>query len=206
MRFCVAITITTALLFGSAYAEEEPEGARGAGFTYAKRVLAKSLHNPKSADFDWESVKVDKVFPVQSDGKDVKVISVSGVVRATNSFNAVVSSKWQVLMMLADGKYEPMVVVNGGQFVAKTEKGERFLNLLLEQQNKKGKQQPKSESDGKESMDAPDAASRKEALKAAYEDGRKAGETAALKDQELAEQFAEGFKAAIRAVREGDNK
>jgi hypothetical protein len=122
-------------------AEDAPDGARGAAFTFAKRVITPILKNPASADFEWSSVSVDRVMPVKSEaGNSVELVFVSGLVRATNSFNAVVPSEWQVTMWHDENGYEGMIVVHDDKIILKTEKGERFLNVMNAKQDKQQKQ------------------------------------------------------------------
>jgi len=192
---------------------EEPKGARGAGHTFAKQLIKPALKNPGSADFDWETVKVDKTFKVKpKEGEaDSEIVSVSGIVRATNSFNAVVPSKWQVVMNHNDDGWVPIVATHDGEIIFKTELGERFLNTLRERENKK-----KEEEEAKRK--------RAQELQSCYDAGRKSGEATATKfgrnvktapdslvdkqaakalkasgysDEEESERFLEGFRDAI---------
>jgi hypothetical protein len=122
-------------------ADEQPDGARGAAFTFAKRVIGPILKNPASADFDWASVHVSRTMPLKSEAAEqVEIVMVRGTVRATNSFNAVVPADWQVTMWHDENGYEAMIVVHDGKMILKTERGERFLNVMAAKQDKQDKQ------------------------------------------------------------------
>lgn len=83
-------------------------------------------------------MKVERTLPATTAAnKQATIVFVSGIVRATNSFNATVPSQWRVIMLHNEDKYEPMVITNDKQFVLKTEKGEKFLKQLMEREEQK---------------------------------------------------------------------
>lgn len=223
----LVVAVLTATI---AMAEEvAPDGARGAAFELAKRSITPTLKNPDSAKFDWETVRVKRAIPVKSkDGSEEKVVIVSGVVRATNSFNAVVPSEWTVMMLHNADGYETMTVSLDKQFVVKTERGEKFLNAMVERKEiaRQNEIQVEQRSREKEQQ----AAAKRAALEAAHNAGRDSGNSVAarfgrnvktasdalvekqlqrakkdskLSDNEEIEQFQNGFMAAIRDAREG---
>jgi len=222
MRY--AIIFAAAVSAAIATAEEvAPEGARGAAFEFAKRAITPTLKNPDSAKFEWESVRVNRAIPVKrKDGTEEKVVIVSGVVRATNSFNAVVPSEWKVMMLHNADGYETMTVSLDREFVVKTERGEKFLNAMVERQEATRQKNREAEQQ---------TASRRAALEAAHNAGRESGDAVAsrfgrnvktasdalvekqldraqklskLSDDDEIEQFKNGFMAAIRDAREAN--
>lgn len=153
---------------------DAPEGARGAGFTFAKRAIAPTLKDPSSANFDWDSVQVEGVLSAAAVGDpDGEIVFVAGVVRAKNSFNAVVPSQWRVVMYHADDKYEPIVVTNDDAFVLKTDRGEMFLNAALNEKQKKRDAERAAAAEHAEHRKAAKAEAAR--LKKANDAGRKAG-------------------------------
>jgi len=193
MRFILALMIAVTCVHARA-ADEEPKGARGAGYTFAKTVIKPTLKNPSSADFDWESVKVDGTFKgkKKDDGTSSEIVSVSGVVRATNSFNAVVPSKWQVVMTHGDEGWKPIVVTHESEFLLKTDEGEQFLNALVERSKKK-KAEAAAKNDEiiaqqkREKEELVAQQKRESQLQACYEAGQACGE-------EVAERFGRNVK------------
>jgi hypothetical protein len=163
------------------------------------------------------------------DGREAKIVIVSGVVRATNSFNAVVPSDWTVMMLNNDDGYEVMVITLDKQVLVQTERGKQFLNQAISQKEQSREQQ--AEIDEQTRRKEEQAAAARAALEAAYNAGRAKGNAVASrfgrnvttasdaliqkqlqraeKDSALAskneiEQFRNGFMAAIRDARQGN--
>jgi hypothetical protein len=70
-----------------------PEQAERLALSAAEKAVPKALKNPKSAEFDRDSVLAEPLGNWLPD-VEAEVYKVTGVVRATNSFNAVVPSTW----------------------------------------------------------------------------------------------------------------
>jgi hypothetical protein len=113
----------------------EAEGARGAAFTFAKKLITPVLNNPSSADFNWESVKVrlNKRLRLEADADLTQIVAVEGVVRGTNAFNAVVPQNYLVYMSHSGDTWQPILVMLGDSAVYQTEDGAALLRLTRKQ-------------------------------------------------------------------------
>lgn len=123
--------------FSSVSMGEELDGARGAAFAFAQKVIPPTLKNPSSADFDWQSVaeRLNKRLALAPNAEPVQVVAVQGIVRATNSFNAVVPQKYMVWMTQGDETWQAILVMLGDDIVYSTDAGNELLRLVREEQN-----------------------------------------------------------------------
>jgi hypothetical protein len=197
IRLACFVIALAASVITHAQAEEAPEGARGAALTFAKKAIRPTLKDPSSADFEWASIHVDRVLPVKNaDDAQTEIVIVSGIVRAKNSFNAIVPSEWEVVMLHDSENYEAMVVTNGGQFVLKTDKGEKFLNILVERRKKQDEKRRIAAAE--KARLAKEEAAAKAAEKARLEKASKAGHEAG---HEAVQRFVKRFgKQKLRAT------
>lgn len=223
MRFVIRVAVLT--VFSCAIAHlanaqiEPPEGARGAGFTFAKQLISPVLKNPKSADFDWGSVEVTRVMPIKpaAEGDDpTLVVCVQGIVRATNSFNAIVPERWIVLMHHEDEQYQPIIVQHGEQIILKTEMGDRLLKAVQKKEDEK-RQAAVEQAQKRAKLDAAEKAGREAAEKQLQKYGRnvktvswkivqkhieKALQDSGITDDGEAESFTTAFAVAVQAAKD----
>jgi hypothetical protein len=203
---------------------QPPDGARGAAFEFAKKLLTPALKNPASATFEWESVQYIRTVRMPAkDGQDAAdIVICEGVVRATNSFNAIVPSEWTVCMHHDGEVYTPILANLDKQVVFRTEMADRLASMILAAKEKKAAEASKQA--------AAAAAERQKQLRMskAYEAGKKAGtetaekmkldklripqsnvdrlKDAAVKDLEYSSadesaEFVRGFVEAVEAIR-----
>lgn len=71
------------------------EGVRGAGLVAAKQVITPMLNDPASADFEWSSVRAQRLPNKEISGKAIQRWRVTGIVRAQNAFGGVVPERWE---------------------------------------------------------------------------------------------------------------
>ena len=88
--FCAALI---AALLSRPVLAGTPEQAERLALSAAEKAVPKALKNPKSAEFDRDSVLCEPLVGWLPD-VEATVYKVSGIVHATNSFNAVVPSTW----------------------------------------------------------------------------------------------------------------
>lgn len=81
----------------------------------AKLHVPGSMKNPRSAEFDDESVE-SVPLPDWGNGKTVWM-RVGGVVRGTNAFNAIVPSRWSVSVAEVDGELQVGLIMVGSKVV-----------------------------------------------------------------------------------------
>lgn len=91
-------------------ADELNSGVRGAGYMSAKKLVPQFLKNPDSAEFSWETVSYSVI-------KAGQMWEVRGIVRSTNSFNAVVPEQWKVVILYHEGNYFPAELSIGDNVV-----------------------------------------------------------------------------------------
>jgi hypothetical protein len=196
-------TLILATVFGSfCIAAEEAADGRGAGFTFAKKIITPSLKNPNSADFSWESVAVEwkKTARDNADDDPYQIVAVSGVVRATNSFNAVVPQKWGVIMTYKKELWEPAVVTLDDKVVFVNEVGKRFMDNL----DKKAAQK-RQEADGrymKSLQEMEDKAKRERRLEQAFDAGKSAADEAIKRNKWNSKVAASNVKKAAKQAAE----
>jgi hypothetical protein len=138
MRYVVLVAAV--LCAGVVLAEEvATDGARGAAFQFAKHAITRTLNNPSSADFDWESVEVRlaKRLRLDANAAPTEIVAVQGIVRATNLFNAVVSQKYVVYMKHEDDLWQPIMVMLENDNVFLTVDGKKLLALIDQEQEKR---------------------------------------------------------------------
>ena len=141
MRWLVAIAVA-ALSFSSLVTKGDedttPDG--------------RALNNPKSAEFPWESVKVEWTKKARDDEADkpYELVSVAGIVRATNAFNAIVPQEWHVVMTHTEELWEPAIVRLGDQTIFTSDVGKR---LLAKVQQKIAKDQQAKDQRYRESLE-----------------------------------------------------
>jgi len=85
-------------------------------FMVAKEAIPPAMKNPRSAEFDRESVFTDELrgwLP----GDELLAFKVSGVVRGTNSFNAVVPNDWTAYVVWDGEKESTALVLFSGKVV-----------------------------------------------------------------------------------------
>lgn len=80
---------------------QDLEAIPGVAQLVAEKVIRPVMNNPRSAEFDRQSVVVDDLGDWLGETPSFKV---SGVVRGTNAFNAVVPNRWTAYVVHADGK------------------------------------------------------------------------------------------------------
>jgi hypothetical protein len=210
----LAVLMTSVLSTPRVEAEATaPTGCRGAAFTFAKSAIKSALKNPHSADFDWESVKYRRTIRLRSKetGAESAVVCVGGVVRATNSFGAVVPSEWVMWMHHKDEQYTPIIAMLDDQIVMKTKLGEKVEEMLIKAQAaKEEKDRVKVEAAAKVEMavaagrasgeEAAKKYSRNAADKIIEQNARKAATKADLATDEEVEHFVSGFVEAAQAA------
>lgn len=82
------------------------DGSRAVGQESAKKILRQFLKNPDAAEYPWETVESTKIAGNQW--------LVSGVVRSTNSFGAMVTERWEVLIVAnGDAMFPISLSLNG---------------------------------------------------------------------------------------------
>lgn len=97
-RACIVAALLSASLLAA-----EPEELRDFALGQAEQHLPASMNNPASADFDATSVKS---VPLEHWTEGGRWFKVSGVVRGTNAFNAVVPNLWTAYVVERDAGLE----------------------------------------------------------------------------------------------------
>lgn len=88
-----------AVLLSASALATEPEALHKFALAQAQKHLPAKMNNPASADFDADSVKSAALEGWTSGGRWFEV---SGVVRGTNAFNAVVPNRWTAYVVERD--------------------------------------------------------------------------------------------------------
>lgn len=133
------VVFVAAILAFNSCQGQQPEGARGAAFEFAKQLIPPALKNPASAKFEWESVEYLRTvrMPATDDHEAANIIICQGIVRATNSFNAVVPSEWSVCMHHDDTGFTPILANLDDKVVFRTDMANRLADLIIAVQEKK---------------------------------------------------------------------
>lgn len=92
-----------AVLLSASVLAAEPEALHDFALAQAQKHLPAKMNNPASADFDADSVKSAALEGWTSGGRWFEV---SGVVRGTNAFNAVVPNRWTAYVVERDEQLE----------------------------------------------------------------------------------------------------
>ena len=92
-----------AVLLSASALATEPEALHDFALAQAQKHLPAKMNNPASADFDADSVKSAALEGWTSGGRWFEV---SGVVRGTNAFNAVVPNRWTAYVVERDEQLE----------------------------------------------------------------------------------------------------
>ena len=92
-----------AVLLSASALATEPEALHKFALAQAQKHLPAKMNNPASADFDTDSVKSAALEGWASGGRWFEV---SGVVRGTNAFNAVVPNRWTAYVVERDEHLE----------------------------------------------------------------------------------------------------
>ena len=92
-----------AVLLSASALATEPEALHKFALAQAQKHLPAKMNNPASADFDADSVKSAALEGWTSGGRWFEV---SGVVRGTNAFNAVVPNRWTAYVVERDEQLE----------------------------------------------------------------------------------------------------
>lgn len=171
------ILVFAAILAFNSCEGQQPEGARGAAFEFAKQLISPTLKNPASAKFDWESVEYLRTvrMPATDDHEAANIVICQGIVRATNSFNAVVPSEW-TMCMHHDGAGYALILANlDDKVVFRTDMANRLADLITAGKEKKA-------ADARQRA-ATVAAEREKQLRMtkAYDAGKKVGAATAVK-------------------------
>ena len=104
-----------ALLLAAQASAATPEEYREFAVEQAKLHVPGTMKNPRSAEFDDESVQ--SVPLVDWGNKKTVWMEVGGIVRGTNTFNAVVPSRWSASVAEIDGELQIGVITVGGKMV-----------------------------------------------------------------------------------------
>lgn len=96
----IRFALLAVLVMAARASAATPAEYRDVALKAAREHVPKVLKNPRSAEFDEGSIKC---VPLVEWGSPVWV-RVSGVVRGTNAFNAVVPSQWSAYLTEVDGK------------------------------------------------------------------------------------------------------
>lgn len=112
------LVLAGALMTNVQAADTKADGARYAAQQYAKAVIPKLLKNPDSAKFPWEEIKVASAADLRNGNEGVSVV---GVCRATNGFNAVVSNNWEVVLQSTGDGWDLLVLSYDGRVVVETD-------------------------------------------------------------------------------------
>lgn len=92
-----------AVLLSASALATEPEAMHKFALAQAQKHLPAKMNNPASADFDADSVKSRALEGWTAGGRWFEV---SGVVRGTNAFNAVVPNRWTAYVVNRDEQLE----------------------------------------------------------------------------------------------------
>jgi hypothetical protein len=104
-----------ALLLAAQASAATPEEYREFAVEQAKLHVPGTMKNPRSAEFDDESVQSVPLVD-WGNGKTVWM-QVGGIVRGTNTFNAVVPSRWSASVAEIDGELQLGIITLGGKVV-----------------------------------------------------------------------------------------
>jgi hypothetical protein len=205
--------------------------AETAALTAAKIHVPKAMKNPKSAEFDEDTI--DSA-PLVGWGDGTAVWRrVEGVVRGTNSFGGVVPNDWTAYVAEIDGQLTVEAIMLEDKFIHSGPLGdvvlEEFKRVLAEAQEERDQERQKRQAETNERMkkineeeriarvkrqgketgfamaNAMGYAKMRLTDKEAQRRGKKYAQKAKLDDEET-ELFVEGFVSGVAAAKEGGQK
>ena len=188
----IARAVLLALLVAAQASAATPDEYRAFAVEQAKLHVPGSMNNPRSAEFDDQSVQS---VPLADWGNGKTVWwRVEGIVRGTNAFNAVVPSGWSASVAEVDGELQVGLIMMGSKVIHAGEAADLAVIEIKRGIREQGaKARAKLEASAAESA----AASERESAAMRKEAGRI---RAALKEEDEA-QAAQAERARVDKIR-----
>lgn len=198
MTLTCSVVLALAVLFASPALSQDLEAMPGIAQQVAEKAIRPAMNNPRSAEFDRQSVVVDDLGDWLGETPSFKV---SGVVRGTNAFNAVVANRWIAYVVHADGKDSVAMVLLNDKVVHLGSRGADVVKQLAADKAAAEQRDADAKMAAKEKYDAEFEAERARRVEQAKQDAEvQRLQSIRAKGRRAGEQLAEAMEKALFRV------